>query len=200
LADPAAVPEPVAVAHGRLVITGAAGHRLHEEVVTAAIRLRRDGGTPRLNVGDAATALAAARPDSVPDPLRSRLAARLDDSRETLLLGLEVRARERAASLEQRLVDRLEEEVSAIDTVLRELDESIRAELEREPDPQLQLFNPAEREQFERDAGALRRRLERIPADIEQETAAVRRRYADPQPRLFPAAISLLVPAAGRLA
>ncbi len=42
-------------------------------------------------------------------------------------------------------------------------------------------------------------RLERIPEDIERETAAIRRRYADPAPRLFPATITLLVPEGGRL-
>jgi len=32
------------------------------------------------------------------------------------------------------------------------------------------------------------------PEDIERETAAIRRRYADPEPRLFPAAVTFLVP------
>ena len=39
---------PVAVAHGRLVITGATGHRLHEQVIFAGVRLdRRSPGTAR---------------------------------------------------------------------------------------------------------------------------------------------------------
>ena len=49
LADPA-LATPVAVAHGRLVITGASGHRLHEQVIAAGVRLQRDGRTERLNV------------------------------------------------------------------------------------------------------------------------------------------------------
>ncbi len=41
----------------------------------------------------------------------------------------------------------------------------------------------------------LRRRLEEIPAEIERETAAIRARYADPEPRLFPVAVTLPRPA-----
>ena len=42
---------------------------------------------------------------------------------------------------------------------------------------------------------ALIQRLESIPDMREQETAALSRRYADPQARWFPAAITFLVPA-----
>jgi hypothetical protein len=41
---------------------------------------------------------------------------------------------------------------------------------------------------------ALRHRLEQIPAEIEQETALVRSRFADPEARLFPVAVTFLVP------
>ena len=47
---------------------------------------------------------------------------------------------------------------------------------------------------FERNKLALQSRLNEIPAEIELETAAVRARYADPQPRMFPVAVSFLVP------
>jgi hypothetical protein len=40
-----------------------------------------------------------------------------------------------------------------------------------------------EREQFERNKGALWDRLESIPEEIERETAAIRARYADSAPR-----------------
>ena len=38
-------------------------------------------------------------------------------------------------------------------------------------------------------------RMAQIPGEIEQETAQIRARYADPQPRLFPVAVTFLVPA-----
>jgi hypothetical protein len=41
---------------------------------------------------------------------------------------------------------------------------------------------------------ALTERAEQIDAEIEQERANIRRRFADPQPRLFPVAVTYLVP------
>ncbi len=38
------------------------------------------------------------------------------------------------------------------------------------------------------------RLLRAIPEEIEQETAAIRARFADPQPRMFPVAVTYLVP------
>jgi len=40
----------------------------------------------------------------------------------------------------------------------------------------------------------LRHRLEQIPAEIEQETELIRARFAEPQARLFPVAVTFLVP------
>jgi len=36
--------------------------------------------------------------------------------------------------------------------------------------------------------------LKAVPEEIERETAAVRARFASPQPRLFPVAVTYLVP------
>ena len=55
-------------------------------------------------------------------------------------------------------------------------------------------FAPAEQEQFERNDDALRRRVGEIPGEIERETEAIRARFADPQPRMFPVAVTFLVP------
>jgi hypothetical protein len=41
---------------------------------------------------------------------------------------------------------------------------------------------------------ALAARVEQIDAEIAQERAAIGKRYADPQPRLFPVAVTYLVP------
>jgi len=59
---------------------------------------------------------------------------------------------------------------------------------------QLKLFSDAESEQWERNYDALRARLRAIPEEIGRETVAVRARFADPQPRMFPVAVTLLVP------
>ncbi len=59
---------------------------------------------------------------------------------------------------------------------------------------QLTLFDDPEREQFERNKLALQSRLKEIPAEIERETAAIKARYVNPQPRMFPVAVTFLVP------
>ena len=41
---------------------------------------------------------------------------------------------------------------------------------------------------------SLQSRVKEIPAEIEKETAAIMARYADPQPRMFPVAVTFLVP------
>jgi len=59
---------------------------------------------------------------------------------------------------------------------------------------QLSLFDDPEKEQFERNRDFLRARAKAIPDEIKRETAAIRARYADPQPRMFPVAVTFLVP------
>ena len=56
------------------------------------------------------------------------------------------------------------------------------------------LFDDPEREQFERNKLALQSRVKEIPDEIERETEAIKARYADPQPRMFPVAVTFLVP------
>lgn len=83
---------------------------------------------------------------------------------------------------------------------MTELDRSIRRELNAPEAAQLALpgFSLNEREQYERDLNALRARLDRIPQEIETEQQCVITRYADLQPRLFPVAVTFLVPAVDR--
>jgi superfamily II DNA or RNA helicase len=185
--------EPAAVAHGRLVITGGDGHRLHEEVVEAGGTIR-DGRFARLGVTELDGALAAATNEPAPESTYRNLASRWDSYSQPLFVGLERRARDRADSLKKALAEREQEDVSTIEHVLSELRRSIEQELKQPETEQLALFAPEEREQFQRDVEALHRRLETIPEDIERETDAIQRRYAEPEPRLFPAAVTFLVP------
>jgi hypothetical protein len=111
-----------------------------------------------------------------------------------LLAALDVRGRDRTDSIRKQLADRAEDEAAKITTVLSELEAAFRGELQRPPDPQLSLFTEAEREQDQRNHDFLASRLSELPAELARETQAIRRRYADPQPRLFPVAVTFLVP------
>ena len=87
---------------------------------------------------------------------------------------------------------------------LTELATTIRREALGEDGDQLALITGVEldagdRGQVARDVAALRARLERIPGEIAAEQRAIAERYAAPVRRLFPAAVTLLVPEGMRL-
>ena len=110
--------------------------------------------------------------------------------------ALEARMKERATSLHNLLDERAQKEINDITTILTELRINILAELRQPEIEQLQLtgFSTAEREQFERNMSALAARVEQIDTEIELEHAAIRKRYANQQPRLFPVAVTYLIP------
>jgi hypothetical protein len=79
---------------------------------------------------------------------------------------------------------------------MTELQRMIARELHEPEYQQLELagFSLDEREQLKANTDALRLRLAQIPAELEKEIAGIRARYADPNPRLFPVAVTFLVP------
>jgi len=187
------------------VITGADGHRLHEEVISAGGTIR-NGRFARLNVGETQAALEAGTDESAPGFICDELAGLWPQIEGPLYRALEVRAEDVTVSLERKLSQRAEEEESNIRAVLTDLQRSITHQLEELESTQgLQLFlsgfEPSdlaitEREQLERDIDSLRKRLSEIPDEIEREVDAIRRRYANPSHRLFPAAVTFIVPEA----
>jgi hypothetical protein len=184
---------PAVIAHARLVVLGGDSERLHEAVITAGGWIR-EGRFLRMNVGEVREALAAALPDEAPEAIRRRFTALWPELRTPLFRSLEVRIEELSAGLRRQLAEREQKDVENMSTILRELQRSIRGELDRPVDPQMPLWTEPEQEQLMRDRDALEARLERIPAEIERETAAIHTRYSNPTPRLFPAAVTFLVP------
>ncbi|MBV9786750.1 MAG: DEAD/DEAH box helicase [Chloroflexi bacterium] len=184
---------PAVIAHARLLVLGADQHRLHEEVIAAG-GILREGRFARMNQGELKRALDAQTATPVSTTMQQRLADLWPKHRNPLLDSLHARARERSASLQKLLADREAKEIADLTTVLTELRATILAEL-HEPDvQQLTLFTDPEREQFEINKASLQARVERIPLEIEQETIAIRRRYAEPRDRLFPVAVAYLIP------
>jgi ABC-type phosphate transport system auxiliary subunit len=187
-----ALETPAVFAHGRIVVLGQDSQRLHEEVIVAGGRLR-EGRFARLGVGETADALRAALPQAVPEALQADLLAQWPKLLQPLSAALEARMRERTANLKTQLQEKAEQEINTVRTVLQELARSIQAQLEGP----LQLtldFSDEERGQVQRDHEALAVRLTQLPAEIERETQAIRDRYAAPVPRLFPVAVTFLVP------
>jgi hypothetical protein len=184
---------PAMVAHGRLVVLGGDNRRLHEEVIVAG-GLIRQGRFARMNVGETKSALDTALPDEPSEAVQQRLAALWPSLKTPLFQSLETRMRERTTGLHKMLDERAAKEVADMTAILTELKRSIRAELDAPGPLQLELWTPPEREQLARNRESLRIRLEQIPAEIAQETEAIRARYIDPTPRLFPVAVTYLVP------
>lgn len=194
--DDASLTHPAVVAHGRIVVLGGDNHRLHEEVITAGGSLI-EGRFQRLNVGETKTALTAATEVAAPPAIESRFQALWPKHHESLMNALEARKVERTKNLEKHLEELAEKEVNKLTTVMTELQRAIQAELERKDGPQLMLDLGGDepgKQQRERDLAALRHRLQEIPLEIQRESEHIRSRYASPTARLFPVAVTWLIP------
>jgi hypothetical protein len=193
--ESSALETPAVVAYGRLLVLGGDQQRLHEEVITAGGVLREGRFSRFKSLLAMRQAMDAVLPDPVPDRLQQQLVDIWDNYADSLMQSLEVRQAERTASLEKALQERCEKEVADITAIMNELRQSILAELTEADQPQqLSIFSDTEREQYDRNRSSLQARLDQIPYEIEQETAAIRARFANPTARLFPLAITFLVP------
>ena len=184
---------PAVIAYGRLVILGSDQQRLHEEVITAGGVLK-EGKFTRLGVMQIQAALGAALPEPAPEAIKQKLAGLWSGYAEALMRSLETRMRDRTNSLQRDLKNREDKEVADITAILTELQRSILKELEEPEFKQLEIFSTVEKEQLDRNINSLRMRVEQIPQEIEQETVAIRARFKDPTPRLFPLAVTYLIP------
>lgn len=188
------------ICHARLVITGADGHRLHEELVVAGGRVR-SGRFARIDTLRDLDSLLRSAGDVPADTSEIVEAIRWWDSvvEPGLAKALDRRSETVQESKQRELSERADSEAEAVRTVLTELQHQITNDLDKltaDRSEQLSLFTEPEREQSQRDLDALRRRLEEIPEEIDREVAAVRRRFTDPECHIFPAAVTLLIPEA----
>ena len=190
------------ICHGRIVLTGAGGHRLHEELVLAGGRLRAGRFATIRAQRDLRALLAAASDVAINeaeiDRVHDILTAQWTEVAEPgLLRALERRKEDVQESKLNELQTLAEAEVDGVRQVLNDLRVQIDGELrdlEFADGSQPTLpFTDLEKRQAERDLDALRRRLDEIPEEIEREVAAIRLRFSDPQPYEFPAAVTILV-------
>lgn len=154
----------------------------------------REGRFVRLNVGETREAYEAALPHEAPDAVKTRLAELWPAHSRSLIQALDARMVERTKGLQKFLDERCSKEIEDMKAVLNELERSIREELKEPQAIQLTFWSLPEQDQFERNKNSLKARLARIPQEIELEANAIRARYANPVPRLFPVAVTYLVP------
>ncbi|MFI5657443.1 DISARM system SNF2-like helicase DrmD [Streptomyces sp. NPDC051684] len=187
---------PAVVAHGRVVISGGSGARLHEEVIAAGGTVE-GGQLQRARQDEVDAWLAAATGQEPPEPVTERLAALWESGIEDRLgRALRTRANQRFKTLRRTMEERCEQEVDGVTQVLTDLERSIRDRLDNSDYwSQGSLFDiDDERTQLNTDKEALKERVRKIPSLIESETEALRRRWADPTPRWFPVCVTFLVP------
>ncbi len=186
--------DPVVIAHARMVVLGGKSHRLHEEMVIAGGRIR-EGRFRRLGQGELTAALDAAGECLPEGSTCKKLTGLWLEVKPSLQEALRAREKERTETLESRLERKMTKEISDLQDVLRQLERQIREALEEDDAPeQLELFTDDEKEQWGKDKMLLEIRLQKIPEEIENESNAIRRRYDDPVPRLFPVAVTWLMP------
>lgn len=187
--------DPAMIAHARLVVVGGDCHRLHEEIITAG-GLLREGRFSRMKVGEVDSALAAAMPDEPSEKVKEILLQLYRNNLPSLSLALEARMGDRTKGLAKALAEREEKEADDVRKILTELQQTIQSKLSDRDLAQMVFegWTEPERDQLERNMNALRARVKEIPAEIGREVASVRARFANPQPRMFPVAVTFLVP------
>lgn len=190
---------PAVVAHARLVVIGESRHRLHEEIIRAGGAIRQGRFRRFDTIGTLETVLGASRPRLPSPDMLEDLAAMWPGIESSVTGALEARLRDRMQHLSSTLDRQRDREIADMTKILTDLQRTIRSQLE---DPmQMALFQAAEsswtaieQDQLRRNLDSLRARVEAIPGEIERDAEGIRRRYTEPTARLFPVALTFLVP------
>ena len=187
---------PAVIAHARLVVIGGDSYRLHEEIISAGGTIQQGKWGGRLNQTQLETAQSALTTEEPSAKVKEILLELYPQFTSRLATVLEARLKERKAGIHRQLSARADKEAKDIAAILTELKTSIESELDSSYYQQLTLpgMTTPEEEQFGRNKDAMRARAQEIPGEIERETEAIRARFANPQARMFPVAVTFLVP------
>jgi superfamily II DNA or RNA helicase len=196
VAVPPAVSKELGVlAWARVLVLGADGHRLHEQVIVAGGFVSTDGRFRRFDTVEEAARLERALSDrAATDAQRGRVQAAWPRIEKALGEALQAREQQRTKNLHTILQDRAEEECNKVAAIFDELRKQIEAELGDRQHLQLEFFTVPEQDQWKRDAQSLQEELARIPDRVRAEQDELRRRFRDPKPWCFPVAVAFLVP------
>jgi len=188
-----ALTDPAVIAFARLVVNGGDQNRLHEEIIAAGGFLK-EGRLIRMNVGQVTNAINAVIEHEASAVIQKRLLELYPRIIPAISAALEARTKDRMDGIQKLMMERSAFEASSINSILNELANSIRQELDEPEVMQLELFTSEEKEQLTRNMDSLRRRLAAIPNEIDQEKKVIAKRFAEPQMRMFPVAVMFLNP------
>ncbi|WP_328519609.1 DISARM system SNF2-like helicase DrmD [Kribbella sp. NBC_00359] len=195
-----------AAAVARLVLVGASGTRLHEEVFLAGTRLhRRQELGEELSEELLAVTLDGDRLTSVPlaalHPIVRRWNTQAEDAdglRARVERAVETRTDRRLRELDVSLVARLGADLARVDATFQRFEDTLTrslARMEREAREAADtLFEPdGSAAQRRRDIREVQRRLDVISDERTREREAVEARYARPTPHVFNGALVFAV-------
>ena len=186
--------EPVVIAYGRIVVLGADNQSLHEEIIftggtIAGGKFKRIDG-----IGKLQDLIDGALTEKAPAAIGKQLKKDWPKIGDSLMKSLKTRMNTRTKNLETFLAKRAAKETKDIETILSELENSIRNEFKEPPEKQEKFWKEFPEEEFDRNQENLKLRLSQIPIELEKEKERIARHYSEPKPRLFPVAVMLLVP------
>jgi ERCC4-related helicase len=187
----------------RLVLVGADGGRLHEEILLAARAVPRSGRSRRLEVEERRFEALRAAVEGALEPSTClpadtasarQLTTAWPDLRQLLTGDVAARAAVRKAALERELARRESDELQRVDAVTDHMRRTLTEALAEPVPVQLRLdeLDQPERRQVAVDRAAWRARLEGLDAERERERAAVTRRYRGVRELTFPVAVVLV--------
>lgn len=204
----------LAVAFARLVVVGADGQRLHEEVMPVARAIPASGRSRRIDLGqlrkqdpkedDAKERLRRALEDAfdpakcipAPQGAKEHLLARWADVAPRLAADVQDAGKERLTDLRKELDRRKAEERARIHDTFTQLEAALRAAVTAPTYAQLSIDDLLleERTRVERHRDAWRARIEGLGEERERELRALERRYQGVRDLSFPFAVAVCVP------
>jgi hypothetical protein len=180
---------PAVIAYGRLLVLGETHQKLHEEMIISGGFIQ-EGRFRRMNVTEVTNAVQHVKYQAPPKAMMERLKGLWPTLQKPLADALQARTKDRTENLDKMLVELAAKEKKSISEILNELKTLLEADLAA-PD-QLELDLGLDNR--DRSIEALRRRVEQIPHEIKAEHEQIDKRFAGPTPRLFPVAVTFLVP------
>jgi hypothetical protein len=189
----------------RLVLVGADGRRLHEEIILSGRIVPQAGRSRRVELEERRhdelhqAVEDALEPDAcrlAPESARRELASRWPELDPLLAGDIQVRARERTARLERTLEIRKAEDKRSVETVFTQLKATLDAALDGPGPVQLTFdeLDELEKHQYERDRQAWRSRRDGLAEEKQRELDAIEQRYDAVRELVFPFAVALCVP------
>lgn len=183
------LPAPAIVAYGRLLVLGKTHQKLHEELIVAGGFIQ-EGRFRRMNVTEAQNAVDHVQAVTPPQAMLERFAGIWGTLSKPLYDALQARTKDRTENLDKMLTELAAREKKNIAEILNELSKTLEAGLAEPSQLELDLGLNEQ----DRSIEAIRRRIAQIPGEIEAEHNQIDERFAGPTPRLFPVAVTFLVP------